>query len=122
VVEVKKLLASLIYSLNGLKKAYQRDKSFRMEVWSAVLWILFGFFAWPLSRTEFLFLSGSYSLILITELINTAFEAALERLHPERHELISATKDIASAAVFMAIIFAIIVAGVIATSRLGGFA
>lgn len=119
---MKKLLASLIYSLNGLKKAYQRDESFRMEVWSAVLWILFGFFAWPLSQMEFLFLSGSYSLILITELINTAFEAALERLHPERHELISVTKDIASAAVFMAVIFAIIVAGVIAASRLGGFA
>ena len=106
---IVKIVRSVGYSINGLKNAYRRDKSFRMEVWGSVAFLAFGYLFWPLEPYEFLFLSLSFCLILIAELINTAFERALERLHPEHHELIGASKDIASAAVLIAFVFAIIV-------------
>jgi diacylglycerol kinase len=53
----------------------------------------------------------SFALILLSELFNTALEIILERLHPERHDLIGAGKDIASAVVFAALLFAFFVCG-----------
>ena len=79
--------------------------------------MLVGYFAWPLRTYEFFFLVLSYILILAFELMNTAFERAFERLHPERHELIGRSKDLASAAVLLAILFAAIVALAILSSR-----
>jgi len=109
-----KIIHGFLYSLQGLHHAYQKDKSFRIETWSGLVFIVFGYLFWPLEKIELLLLILSFTLILMSELINTAFERALERLHPERHELIGATKDIASAAVFIAICFALVVAAAIA--------
>jgi diacylglycerol kinase (ATP) len=106
---LRKLYNSFFYSIQGLLAAYKGDLSFRLEVWAGLILLIFGYLLWPLSYTELLFLILTFFLILITELINTAFEKALERLHPERHELIGASKDIASSAVLLAVIFAFIV-------------
>jgi diacylglycerol kinase len=80
-----------------------------METWGFVGFIIVAAFLWPLSWIGFILLTLSYFLILITELINTAVEQMLERIHPERHDLIGKSKDIASSAVFMAFVFAAVV-------------
>jgi len=89
-----------------------------MEVWSGSLYVLFGYWFWPLLRWEILLLALSFLLILMAELVNTAIERALERLHPERHELIGLSKDAASAAVFVAILFGFVVVGSVVIHRL----
>lgn len=106
---IKKIYNGLINSIRGLWFAYKWDKSFRIEVWFGLFFILFGFLMWPLTKTEFVLLSLSYLLILTTELINTSLEKILEKVHPEFDEAVGMGKDIASAAVLMTIIFAIIV-------------
>lgn len=105
--------------MKGLKEAYKRDKSFRMEVWASWILIIVGYVFWPISAAEALFIVLAFSLILITELLNTALERAWERLHPEHHELVGVSKDVASASVFIAMIFAGLVVVVIGLSRLG---
>jgi len=114
---LKKIIKSTANALRGLRYAYKHDKSFRMEVWGAGGFVGVVMVLWPLSGIEFILLIMSYFLILITELINTAVEQMLERLHPEQHELIGKSKDIASAAVFTAFVFAAIVVIVMAWSR-----
>lgn len=114
-----KIVTSVQYALKGLAAAYKRDKSFRMEVRGGAAFVLVGYFLWPLRPHEFLFLTLSFFLILITELVNTAFEHILDRLHPERHELIGAGKDIASAAVLMAFLFAGVVVITLVSARAG---
>ncbi len=106
---MKKIIISIKNALRGLKYAYKWDKSFRLEVYGSAVFIIVGILLWPLSGIEFILLTLSYFLILITELINTAVEKMLERLHPEKNEIIGKSKDIASAAVFMAFVFVIIV-------------
>ncbi|MBI2023452.1 diacylglycerol kinase family protein [Candidatus Giovannonibacteria bacterium] len=107
---MKKIIKSFKHALHGVKNAYRHDQSFRWEIWGGLVYIAFGLFFWPLEKMEISFLVLSYALILIAELINTAFERALDKLHPERHELIGISKDIASGAVLVAFIFAIFVA------------
>lgn len=118
---MQKIVKSIAHALDGFIVAYKRDKSFRMEVHGGVPFVLMGFLLWPLRPYEFLLLALSFFLILIAELINTAFEHILERLHPERHELIGKGKDIASAAVLMTFVFAFIVVVTIALTHAGSF-
>jgi len=116
---IKKIYKSVRNALFGLSYAYSSDKSFRMEAGGSLVYIILGYILWPLSGVELALFIGSYLLILITELINTSIEQMLERLHPERHHLIGASKDIASAAVLMAFVFAIMVVSLLILDRLG---
>ena len=80
-------------------------------------YLLLGWYLAPFESWEFLFFTFSYLLILIVELVNTAFEKMLDRLHPEKHELIGKSKDIASAAVFTSFVLATIVVLTLLYSR-----
>lgn len=102
----------------GYYHAYTSDSNFKLQIWGSIVFIVFGYFFWPLKSTELLFLALSYALIIITELQNTAFERALDRLHPEQHEHIGTSKDMAAAAVLTAGLFALIVMLTIAFGRL----
>lgn len=99
------LLHSTRYSLKGLKAAFVNEAAFRQEV--ALCLILFPAAFW-LGQTpvERLLLIGCCVLVLITELINSAIEAVVDRIGPEFHELSGRAKDIGSAAVFIALLFA----------------
>ena len=65
----------------------------------------------PLSGLDFLtgaFVLFSWVMVMAVELINSAIEATLNRFGPEIHPLTKRGKDIASAAVFCAVSFNII--------------
>lgn len=110
---ISKIYKSTINAARGLKHAYRVDKSFRMEVWGSIAYIAVAGALWPLSSFELIVLLFSYGLILITELVNTSVEQLLERLHPERHETIGRSKDIASSAVLIAFVIAIVAVSVL---------
>lgn len=105
-------------ALKGFCSAYKSDFNFKLQVWSFLFFLGFGYFMWRLTQTEILFLALSYALILITELQNTSFEKALDRLHPELHDDIGISKDIAASAVLIASLFAFVVVATIFFSRL----
>ena len=56
---------------------------------------------------------GSCLLVLVAELLNSAVEAAVDRIGPERHELAGRAKDLGSAAVLGVIVLAAIVWGLV---------
>jgi undecaprenol kinase len=49
------------------------------------------------------------SFVLAAELMNSAFEALVDHLHPERHPEIRVIKDVASGAVLLTSIGALVV-------------
>lgn len=117
--DVKKIFRSILVALNGLRHAYRADKSFRMEInYGIPVYALLAWSLAPLGHWEIVFLAFSYLLILIVELVNTAFETMIDHLHPNEHEVVGQSKDIASAAVFLAFCFAILVIGSLICSRL----
>lgn len=105
-----KILRSFFFGWRGLRHAFHDDKSFRLEILLGLpVYVVFGYILAPLPPLEWLMFIGSYLLILIVELINTSIEKLLDRLHPEKHELIEHSKDIASGAVLLSLIFALAV-------------
>lgn len=61
------------------------------------------------SLAERLLLLASLFILLITELLNSAVEAVVDRVGAEFHELSGRSKDLASAAVFFALLFMLVV-------------
>ena len=62
----------------------------------------------------------SLLLILLVELINSALEAAIDRIGPERHELSGRAKNLGSAAVMISLLIAAVVWGFVAYGRFFG--
>ncbi|MFG6458417.1 diacylglycerol kinase [Roseateles sp. BYS96W] len=93
------------YSWAGLKAAYTGESAFRQETWLCVIAAPMAFW---LAKTweQAALLLGSLLLVLIVELLNSAIEAVVDRVSFERHELSKRAKDIASAAVLMALVLA----------------
>jgi diacylglycerol kinase (ATP) len=60
---------------------------------------------------------ASILLVLIVELFNSALEAAVDHTSLEQHPLAKRAKDIASAAVFLSILNALAVWGVVLFGR-----
>jgi diacylglycerol kinase len=114
-----KILRGLRHAIRGLREAYALDRSIRIEVGSSLFFLAFAVFFWPLRTTELLFLCLSYLLIFSVELLNTAIEKSLEKLHPEEDRVIGLIKDIACGAVLVTLLFAGLVLGTIVLTHLG---
>ena len=100
---LKRVWNALFYSFDGLKAAYRHEDAFRQESWLALVLIPLALFL-PASGIGHALMVGSVILVLIVELVNSAIEAAVDRISLENHRLSKRAKDIGSAAVLMALI------------------
>jgi len=91
------------YSFQGLRTAVRCEAAFRQELALAVILAPAGLWLGG-NGMERALLVGSLLLVLITELLNSAVEAAIDRHGPEKHELAGRAKDLGSAAVFIALL------------------
>jgi diacylglycerol kinase (ATP) len=107
VTGIKRILNACVYSYYGYKATWEHEAAFRQEV--ALLVFTTPLALW-LGQTvvEKLLLTGSLVLVLLVELLNSAIEAAVDRVGLEHHELSGRAKDIGSAAVNLALIWAAI--------------
>jgi undecaprenol kinase len=88
------------FALNGIMTALRTEASFRMQCIAALCVVLV--LAWrrpPMMWWAFLLIMCG--MVLAAELFNTALEAALDHLHPERHPAIRIAKDCAAGAVLL---------------------
>jgi diacylglycerol kinase len=115
---MKKIITRYSHPIRGIGYALAHDRSYRSQVYliGAVVIGALVYFQ-PLAVWEVLFLLLAYILILITELQNSAIEAALDRIHPERHDDIGKSKDMAAGAVLTAGVFLLIVIMALLSSR-----
>jgi diacylglycerol kinase (ATP) len=95
-------------SVDGLKQAYRQEAAFRQEVWLAAVLIPAALLL-PVAGLGRALLLGSVLLVLVVELVNSAIEATVDRISAERHPLSKLAKDIGSAAVFVALVNALVV-------------
>ena len=83
----------------GLLGAWREEAAFRQECALAVVVIPLGLWLGT-NGIERALLVGPMILVLIVELLNSAVEAAIDRIGAERHTLSGLAKDLGSAAVF----------------------
>lgn len=99
-------------ALQGLRAAWVHEDAFRQEVLVSVIAIAVALLS-DVSVLSRVLLVSCLFLVLIVELINSALEAAVDHASLAHHPLAKRAKDIASAAVFVSIVNAIVVWGVI---------
>ena len=99
-------------ALQGLRAALVHEDAFRQEVLVAAIAFPVALFA-NVGITNKALLVGSIFLVLVVELLNSALEAAVDHSSLERHPLAKRAKDIASAAVFISIVNALVIWGLI---------
>jgi diacylglycerol kinase (ATP) len=91
------------YSMAGLATAVRNESAFRQEVALAAIMVPSAFW---LGRTwvEVALLAGSVLAVLITELLNSAIEAVVDRISEDLHDLSKRAKDYGSAAVWISLV------------------
>ncbi|WP_162045384.1 diacylglycerol kinase [Vibrio taketomensis] len=102
---LKRVMNATRYSWLGLKAAFKNEAAFREEVLLAAVMIPVALWI-DVTQVERILLIAVVVLVLMAELINSAIEAVVDRIGPERHELSGRAKDIGSAAVFLALLLA----------------
>lgn len=96
---------ALNYSLSGLRAAYRNEDAFRQETLLASVMVPLALFL-PATAVGKALMIGSVLLVLIVELLNSAVEAAVDRISLDRHRLSKRAKDIGSAAVLLTLTLA----------------
>jgi diacylglycerol kinase (ATP) len=91
------------YSLSGLRAAYACEDAFRQETLLAALLIPLALYL-PVGGVGRALMIFSVLLVLIVELLNSAVEAAVDRISLDNHHLAKRAKDIGSAAVLFSLI------------------
>lgn len=100
---IKRLIAATAYSLQGLKALFHSEFAFRLEL--VGMCIAIPIIIWlDVEFTIKLILLVLLGLLLIIETINSAIEAAINRISLESHPISKKAKDMGSAAVFLTII------------------
>ncbi|MFY9327319.1 MAG: diacylglycerol kinase [Georgfuchsia sp.] len=100
---LRRILNAFGYSLAGLRAAYRHEDAFRQETWLSLALIPLALFL-PASGLGKALMIGSVLLVLIVELLNSAIEAAVDRVSLENHRLAARAKDIGSAAVLVSLL------------------
>lgn len=97
---VARIFRAFGYSLSGLAAAFRFESAFRQELLLIAVVVGLALVA-KLPAIEWVMLVLSMGFVLVTELLNSALEAVVDRVSLERHPLSGRAKDIASAAVLI---------------------
>lgn len=100
-----RILQASRFSYQGLKWLLLNEPAFRQEslLFVVLTVVSFGLDITPLQQ---LLLVISLLVVLLVEILNTAIEAAIDRIGPEIHPLSGLAKDLGSAAVSISLLIA----------------
>jgi diacylglycerol kinase len=104
---MKKLLRSFGYAFKGLAYATKSQLNFRIHLFATVIAVALGS-GLRISTHDWEWIILSITLVLVSELFNTAIETLTDLVSPEYNELAGRVKDVSAGAVTIAASFALI--------------
>jgi diacylglycerol kinase (ATP) len=110
-VPFKKWLKSANFAIEGILYAAKTQRHLRYHFYSAAIVLLLSYIV-GVSRIEFLIISLSVIAVLLAEMFNTAIEAVVDIISPEKSEKARVAKNIAAGAV-LTTVFGVAVIGYI---------
>ncbi|MDO5530604.1 diacylglycerol kinase [Sutterella sp.] len=116
---LKRLINATGYSIKGIRAGLASEAAFREECLLAVVLIPVALLL-PVTVVEKVLLINAVLLLLLVEILNSAVEAAVDRVGMEIHPLAGRAKDMASAAVFFALLIGAVTWGAIALPAIWG--
>ncbi len=103
---------SFRFAYEGVKYALSTQRNMKFHFFAAFVVLLMALF-FHLHKLEVLFILLAVTLMIVTELINTAVEKTVDLAMPDRHPLAKIAKDVAAASVLVSAAFAAIVGMVV---------
>ena len=100
---ISRLIDATEYSRQGLIATWRNEAAFRQEV-SVAIFLIPAALWFGESGVERALLIGVTLLVMIVELLNSAVEAVVDRVGPEKHPLSKIAKDTGSAAVSISLL------------------
>lgn len=105
----RNLMDSFNFAFQGIIYALKTQRNMQIHVFAAVMVLLLSLF-FHLTRLELVILIATIALVLVTEMINTAIEAAIDLMTDQYNIFAKIAKNVAAGAVLIAAINAIVVA------------
>ncbi|KUK34477.1 MAG: Diacylglycerol kinase [Caldanaerobacter subterraneus] len=115
-VKSRNLIDSFNYAIEGILHAFKTQRNMKVHFAIAILVLFFCLF-FDLSRVEFVVILFTISLVLISEMINTAIETTIDMMVKNYNPLAKVAKNVAAGAVLISAINAILVAYLIFFDR-----
>jgi len=104
---LRRIYNAALFSVAGIRAAWQNEAAFRQELFLCMLLIPAAFWVGD-SAVEYAVLICSCLFVVVVELLNSAVEAAVDRIGSDHHELSGRAKDMGSAAVFISLWMALV--------------
>lgn len=101
-----KLTDSFRFAIEGIKLALKSERNLRIHLVLAIIIIALAILV-RVSASDLAVLLLVISLVISTELINTAIEAVIDLVSPKWHHLAKVAKDTAAGAVLVTAVFAV---------------
>lgn len=116
-MKMRKLLDSFNYAIEGIIYAVRTQRNMRIHMVSALL-VLTACFFYDLSKIELLAITITISMVIMSELLNTAIEFAVDATTNYYHPLAKLAKNVAAGGVLITAINAIVVGYIIFSDKL----
>lgn len=114
----RSLLWSFNYAIEGIVYALRTQRNMRLHALAAAV-VLGGSLFFRVSRLEFIAILFAVVFVFVSELMNTAIEAAVDVATQSFDPIAKVAKDVAAGAVFIASMNALVVGYVVFFARLG---
>ena len=108
-IDVLKTIRSFQYAGRGVADLFRFENNAKVHLLAAVVVVSAGIWL-KISMTEWAMISTQIGLVLAAEAINTALEKLCDLVQPTYHPQVKVIKDVASGAVLILAITAVIVA------------
>lgn len=103
-----RIVRAFYYSMAGLRATFANESAFRQELLAAAVLTPVAFVL-PVSMFQRGLLLACIMVVLITELLNSGIEAAVDRISIDEDPLVKRAKDCGSAAVFLSLMNCLLV-------------
>ncbi len=107
-INLKRLLKSFKYAINGLIKVLKEEQNLRIQSVIAILVVITAIH-FKVDRIEWCFLIFSIGIVFLMEVANSAVERITDVLKPRINSYVKEIKDITAAAVMLASFLSIII-------------
>jgi diacylglycerol kinase (ATP) len=105
---LRKLIESANNAIEGILYAARTQRHVKYHLTAAAV-VLVVSYAFGVERTDFLIISIAITLVLLSEMLNTAIEHVVDMVSPEFSEKARIVKDVAAGAVLITVFGAVVV-------------
>ena len=107
-----RIINAFVFSAKGLSAGWKHEEAFRQELVVALVLLPLSFYI-SVSATQLALLLMTLFIVLITEILNSAIEAVVDRVSDEHPQLAGRAKGMGSAAGFLSLMMTAVIWGVI---------